>query len=132
MKTLEFCIPAVEDYGAALKGNNWDAFKRCYDQLMLFFACCSSKGTADYQRSMHTYFLMLEYWSAKQLPVMAMMKQNPTFFSEESGEIAISMLVNMQPLGTGANIEVARRYWQCLHLRERTFSVLDTPRTRNK
>ena len=34
-KTLfEFCIPAIEDYGAALKGNNWDIFKRCYDQLM--------------------------------------------------------------------------------------------------
>src|SRR6185437_9515835 len=40
------------------------------------------------------------------------------------------MLVNMQSLGTGANIEVARRYWQCLHLRERTFSALDTPRNK--
>ena len=77
LKTLfEFCIPAIEDYGAALKGNNWELFKTSFNQLLLFFACCNGKGTADYQRSMHTYFLTLEYWSAKQLPVMAMMKQD--------------------------------------------------------
>src|SRR6185437_10252110 len=126
VEQLEFSIPAVQDYGAALKLNDWDQFKRCYYRLFLFFCLC----TTDYQRTMYVNLIMMEYWQEKKLPLMDMLGQNPTFFSEESGEIALSMLVNMQPVGTGPQIDVARRYWQCLPLRERTFSVLDTPRNK--
>jgi len=40
LQTLfEFCIPVIQDYGLALKSNDWKTFKRCYQQLflLLFF-----------------------------------------------------------------------------------------------
>src|SRR6185437_5667063 len=116
---FEFCIPTIQDYGAALKLNDWE--RKCYDRLFLFFSMCTTKGVADYQRTMYVHMILMDYWKEKKLPVFEMLRKNPTFFSEESGEIALSMLVNT--VGTGAELPVARRYWQCLPLRERSFSI---------
>src|SRR6185437_12770560 len=127
---FEFCIPTIQDYGAALKLNDWEKFRICYDRLFLFFSMCTTKGVADYQRTMYVHMILMDYWKEQKLPVFEMLRKNSTFFSEESGEIALSMLVNMQPVGTGAELPVARRYWQCLPLRERSFSILDTPRNK--
>src|SRR5262249_51788424 len=32
---FEFCIPCIQDYGVALKGNNFGSFLQCYDRLLL-------------------------------------------------------------------------------------------------
>src|SRR6185437_12342510 len=90
---------------------------------------CTSKGVADYQRTMYVHIILMDYWKEQKLPVFEMLRTNPTFFSEESGKIALSMLVNMKPVGTGAELAVARRYWQCLPLRERSFRYW-TPRNK--
>ena len=87
---FEFCIPVIQDYGAALKLNDWERFKNCYYRLFLFFSMCTTKGVADYQRTMYINLIMMEYWQEKKLPIMDMLRKNPTFFSEESGEIALS------------------------------------------
>ena len=50
---LEFCIPVIQDYGVALKGNDWVVFSRCFMAMVLFFVCCNGKGASDYQRSLY-------------------------------------------------------------------------------
>ena len=33
---LEFCIPVIQDYGVALKGNDWVLFSRCFMSIVFF------------------------------------------------------------------------------------------------
>src|SRR6185437_13920259 len=80
---------------------------------------CTTKGVADYQRTMYVHMILMDYWKEHKLPVFEMLRKNPTFFSEERGEINLSMLVNMQPVGTGAELQVARRYYT----REKLFNT---------
>src|SRR6185437_4953333 len=59
---FEFCIPTIQDYGAALKLNDWEKFRKCYDRLFLFFSMCTTKGVADYQRTMYVHMILMDYW----------------------------------------------------------------------
>ena len=40
---FEFCIPCIQDYGAALKGQEWHIFLDCYLRMLVFYLGCSSK-----------------------------------------------------------------------------------------
>ena len=60
--------------------------------MLLFYISCSSKGAADYARSMFMFDHLLRYWIRLGLPIVDLFKWNHTIFSEESGEIALSVL----------------------------------------
>ena len=55
---LEFCIPVIQDYGTALKGNDWDGFRLCLDKMVAFFSMCNAKGSLQYQTC---FYIMLQY-----------------------------------------------------------------------
>ena len=118
LQTLfEFCVPVIQDYGVCLKGNDWNLFHRTFHRLLLFFICCNSRGSLEYQRAMYCYSLLLRYWSQQNLPVMELMRANHTIFSEESGEIALSVLVHAQPATHRTDIGATRRYWAMVRQR---------------
>src|SRR6185437_8655030 len=61
-----FCIPCIQDYGAALKGQEWHIFLDCYLRMLVFYLGCSSKGECrnsfmicllggDYTRAMFVF-----------------------------------------------------------------------------
>ena len=114
---FEYVIPAVQDYGLALKSNDWSSFHACYLRLLGVFLCCSSKGASDYQRSMYSFALLLRYWIKHDMPIMQLLRNNHTVFSEESGEIALSVLSNAQPPSTKSTFESTRHYWQLVKMR---------------
>lgn len=130
---FEFCIPCIQDYGVTLKSNNWAAFLDCFVNLFQFFACCTSKGAHDYQRSMYCYLMGMWHWATKKLPIMDLYRQNHTLFSEESGEIALSVLVQSQPPATRMNLEATRQQWQLVGARYKTRSAkMNVPRSRRR
>ena len=118
---FEFCIPCVLDYGCALKGNDWQVFFQCFQRLLLFYISCSSKGASDYYRSMLCFSHLLRYWMTCDLPVANLLKANHTVFSEESGEIALSVLVHSQPASGRTDIKETRKYW---HLTRQRYLAL--------
>jgi len=65
---FEFFIPALQDYGVALKSNDW-AFRTCFYRMFLLFLCCTSKGSSDYKRCMYLFLHILRYWEQHGLPV---------------------------------------------------------------
>lgn len=114
---FEFVLPAVQDYGLALKSNDWSSFHACYLRLLGVFLCASSKGASDYQRSMYSFALLLRYWIKNDMPIMQLLRANHTVFSEESGEVALSVLSNAQPPSTKSTFESTRHYWQMVRMR---------------
>ena len=129
---FEFCIPVIQDYGALLKGTDWMQFRSSFEKLFLMFICCTSKGAKDYQRSMYSFRLLLHYWESKNLPVMEMLRGNHTIFSEESGEIALSMLVSGQPDPIISDLEQTRNYWQAIRFKHAIVSQDELPRNKHR
>jgi hypothetical protein len=89
---IEFVIPVLQDYGCALKQSSFDQFDQCYKKLMLLYLLCTSKGAHVYQMTMLVYDHIVEYWKEMGLPIWKVLSSSPTFFSEESGEVALSTL----------------------------------------
>ena len=54
---------------------------------------------------------------------MDLLRQNHTIFSEESGEIALSVLVQSQPPSTRVDLEATRQQWQLVGSRYKTRMV---------
>ena len=98
----------------SLKNNDWVVFSRCFMSIVLFFVQCNGKGAHDYQRALYCFTMMLRYWNLHQLPIITLLQANHTLFSEESGEIALSVLANSQPTNNRSKIEQARKTWQCV------------------
>jgi hypothetical protein len=129
LETLfEFCIPCIQNYGIALKLNDWQSFLKCYLDLSFLFYCCTSKGSHDYQRTMYIFSMLLPYWSQKGLPIFNLLARNHTLFSEESGEIALSVLTQAQPPSTRANLDSTRQQWQVVSLRSKLLRQQDKPK----
>jgi hypothetical protein len=117
LQTLfEFCIPVVQDYGCLLKTNDFPLFKASFHKLLLLFLLCRSRGSLDYQRTMLVFAILLQYWEAHNLPVCQLLSQNHTSFSEESGEIALSVLARTTPASCRADIEQVQHHWQMVRL----------------
>ena len=79
--------------------------------MLLFFLSCSSKGAAEYSRSMFVFDQLLRYWVRLGLPIIDLFKWNHTFFSEESGEVALSVLVHSQPPANRSELKNTQDYW---------------------
>jgi len=84
---MEFCIPVVQDYGVAIKGNDYAILEKCLYALVAFFVMCNGQGSLDYRRSLYCFLIMTRYWTYHQLPIMTLLRANHTLFSEESGEL---------------------------------------------
>ena len=78
---------------------------------------CSGKGSLDYQRCMYCFQITLQFWQKHALPVFPLLEANHTMFSEESGEIALSILSTSQPVNTRTNLEQVRKAWQLVRTR---------------
>jgi hypothetical protein len=127
LQTLfEFVIPTVQDYGSTLKLNDWEQFLTCFQNLFALFAMCKSKGSTDYQRSMYAFLSLVSYWKEHNLPVIRLFQLNHTLFSEEAGEVALSVLVNAQPPNAYGNPEHTRQLWQVVKMRYTALRDLDT------
>src|SRR5215813_8646355 len=73
-----------------------------------FSLSCRSKGAWDYYRSMLVCRLLMQHWIKEDLPVAQLLQANHTVFSEESGEIALSVLVHSQPPNTHTELTTTR------------------------
>ena len=60
---------------------------------------------------MFVFFGLLEYWQAKQLPIFELFRRSPTFFSEESGELGLSLLTRSRPASMRCDYEQTRKAW---------------------
>src|SRR5215813_9612162 len=73
--------------------------------------------------------LLMQHWIKEDLPVAQLLQANHTVFSEESGEIALSVLVHSQPPNTHTELTTTRNYWQLTYQRYTALrSGLDLPR----
>lgn len=66
---------------------------------------------------MYYFLTLVNYWTRHQLPVITLFQLNHTIFSEESGEIALSVLVNAQPANACGDLEQTRQLWQVVKMR---------------
>ena len=67
-------------------------------------------GAILYQRGILVFLRHVEYWEEAKLPLFHLFSSNPTFFSEESGEIAISVLVQSLPVNHNGDLKATQRY----------------------
>ncbi len=89
---FDFMIPTVLDYGALLKTPDGQQFLEAQSRLFLLYLMCGTTGGRPYRHAMLCYMLMWKYWQRSNMPLCKTFMQSPTFFSEESGEIALSCL----------------------------------------
>jgi hypothetical protein len=68
-------------------------------------------GVVLYTRAMFIFFGLLDYWEKNDLPVFRLFSHCPTWFSEESGEIAISVLARSLPSNMKCHYEQTRKAW---------------------
>ena len=54
---------------------------------------------------------LIRYWVRPDLPLMELLNWNHTIFSEESGEIALSVLSHSQPETKRADLKTTQDYW---------------------
>ena len=109
---LDFCIPVVQDYGSLLKNNDWDAFIKAYRKLSLLFILSRSPGTTLYRNSSYLFLLQVTHWANEGALIIDILHQYHTQFSEESGEIALSLLTHSLPASRRGNINETRKAWQ--------------------
>ena len=72
---------------------------------------------------MYMFYGLLEYWESKGLPIFHLFKASPTFFEEESGEIALSLLTRSRPQNMRCGYEQTRESW--LFSKQLSSSSLD-------
>jgi hypothetical protein len=110
---MAFVIPAIQDYGIALKLNNNVDFMQRYLQLLLFLLYCDTPGAKMYVRNMTMFYGHLVYWKEQGLPIHTILGHFLTLFSEESGEIALGQLVfKMSKGGDPRSLDQANSHWQ--------------------
>ena len=109
---LDFCIPVVQDYGSLLKNNDWDAFIKAYRKLSLLFILSRSPGTTLYRNSSYLFLLQVTHWANEGALIIDILHQYHTQFSEESGEIALSLLTQSLPASPRGNSNKTRKAWQ--------------------
>ena len=85
-------------------------------KLLLLFILCRANGSLVYQRTMFVFALLLRYWDENELPIMDLLRANHTMFSEESGEIALSVLARGTPPSSRAGLPQVQHHWQMVRL----------------
>ena len=88
----------------------------------------NGRGSILYH-AMYLYWLTIRYWERSGLPIKTLFQNNHTLFSEESGEIALSVLSNAQPVNTRRRIQQTRTEWQLVRMR---YNLNSTQEQRTK
>lgn len=125
---FEFVVPVVHDYGAALKLGKWNDFEGAFLRILKFYISSKSKGTNQqwldvsigaviYKRALYVWYHMLSYAREHELPLWDLFSRSPTFFSEESGEISLSVLAQSLPSNHSGDIKATRYKWQETRMR---------------
>jgi len=114
---MEFCIPVLHDYGVALKSTDFGVFHLCYLRLFLMYLIIRDRGSTVYRTPMFVFLLQLMYWIRTKSPISTYLHLNHTIFSEECGEIALSMLANLQPSSTRGSLLETQKCWQLVKLK---------------
>ena len=110
---LAYVIPAVQDYGIALKLNNNVDFMPRYLQLLLVLLMCDTLGARMYARNMTFFYALCVHWKANGHIIHDLMSQLLTLFSEESGELALGQLVfKMSKGGDPRSLDQVNSHWQ--------------------
>lgn len=117
---FQYCIPVVFDYGATLKQPDGKVFLKAQYNLFAMNLMCKTNGSRSYRYGMLVYQLMFLYWQAHEMPFCDAFFNSPTFFSEESGEIALSCLAQNQPTAGHVDIESTCRAWQLVKMKLKT------------
>ena len=60
---------------------------------------------------MYIFFGLLEYWQENKLPMFEIFRRSPTFLSEESGELGLSLLTRSRPANMRCDYEQTRKSW---------------------
>lgn len=118
---FDFVLPAVSDYGVSLKLGDFEKFRTALLRILKFYLSCRSEGRISsvtyrflgsllYQRALLVSYRILEYWEEQNLPIFDLHKDNITFFSEESGEIGLSVLALSFPSNQKGTLDETRRY----------------------
>ena len=116
---FEFCIPVLHDYIALLKHNDWYAFRMASMKLLILFMLIHNRGADAYRPQMYFFMLMTMRWCRDDHVIMRLFRENHTIFSEESGEIALSVLANSQPSSTRSSLQDTRQFWQAVYTRRK-------------
>ena len=114
---FEFCIPCIQDYGSTLKGNDWPTFYNCYKRMLLFYISCPRREL----QIMLGQCLCLITSSVIGYVLVCLSWIYHTIFSEESGEIALSVLSHSQPETKHSDLKNTQDYW--LLTRQRYLAV---------
>ena len=68
-------------------------------------------GVVLYTQALFIFFGLLEYWQSNGLPIFDLFRMSPTFFSEESGELGLSLLTRSRPANMRCDYEQTRKSW---------------------
>ena len=68
---------------------------------------------------------IVRYWFGLDLPIAELLRANHTLFSEESGEVALSVLAHAQPPNNRSGITQARKYWFLTAARYKALRVAE-------
>ena len=77
----------------------------------LSLACCCSSCRVRRQLQSTIEPCWCSSHACQVVPVADLLSANHTVFSEESGEIALSVLAHSQPVNVRADLKVTRAYW---------------------
>ena len=107
----------IADFGCAIKLNDCGFFLSSLRRLARFFLTVDDPGVLLYQRTLVVMIALVRYWQESNLPIFHMLNANPTFFSEESGELALSSLTRILPRNMRADYEQTRTSWRQVKMR---------------
>jgi hypothetical protein len=121
---MEFFIPAVQDYGIALKLNDGKRIMTCMVRLLKVFMCLQ-KGNrqSEYITVITAQLMIFADWISKDTatPGHPMLKQfldNPSVMNEEGGEIALSVMFRgMAAVGKTADRASYEKEFRLIHER---------------
>src|SRR3569623_550090 len=113
---LENIIPSAADYGASLKSNDWPLFRSAFLRVIDFFLSCKLPGSGLYQTSLFFFYGTLCYWERSGLPIATLLNRAHTMFSEESGEVALSVLSSTIPSQSRTDFNSAQQAWRLCKL----------------
>lgn len=60
---------------------------------------------------MFIFYGLLDAWQSMGLPIFDLLRKSPTFFSEESGELGLSLLTRSRPVNMRCDYEQTRKSW---------------------
>lgn len=113
---LEYILPATADYGTTIKMNDYSLFMQSLKRLIKVYVETKRAGSALYTNGLYLFYATLLYWEENSLPIATLFTRCHTLFSEESGELCLSLLQRSIPSQSRSDYETAKRAWRlCKH-----------------